>query len=145
MRGTVRRAELLAEFERKRRALNPQRVEHVTPEMGNLLAERVSASVLGTDVELRRSPEKARLVLDVARALGAASGGLRIGPYVPPAATDAAPLDPLEGLPLPLLLELAHVNEAVSKQAASPFKLHRADIAQGRVETPMVVERHPDR
>ena len=125
-KAAVLNAEWRTRFSEQRKALNPQRVEHVTPEMGKLLAERVTAFVLGTDAALRRSPEKARLLLDVTRAIGAAHRGLRIGPYVPPAATaEATPLDPLDGLPLPLLLELADVNEAISKQAAIALATQR--------------------
>jgi integrase len=116
VKGTVRRAELLAEFEMKAKELNPQRVELVTPEMGKLLAERITAKVLGMDEKLRSEPAAARMLLDASRV----PTKLRIGPYEPAAPfREAKPLDPLEGMPLELLLELGDVNDAINQEAAS--------------------------
>ena len=118
-------AEWMGRFDEQRKSLNPQRVEAVTPAMAKLLAERVSASILGLDEKLRNEPETARLLLQATRPSGAANG-LSIGPYEPPSpAADSAPLDPLEGLPLDLLLELGDVNEAISQQAATAMATQR--------------------
>lgn len=53
-----------ARFEDQRRTLNPQRVEHVTSEMGKLLAERVRARILGMAEKLRSDPETARILVE---------------------------------------------------------------------------------
>ncbi len=112
-------------FEEERKALNPQRVEHVTPAMGKLLAERVRAKILGMDEKLRNEPETARLLLEATRPFGIPNG-LAIGPYEPPRPIrDGKPLDPLEGMPLDMLLELGDVNEAISQQAAIQMATQR--------------------
>lgn len=101
-------------FDEERKSLNPQRVDHVTPEMGKMLAGRITARVLGLDERLRTEPEKARLLLDAIRPFGIPRS-LFIGPYEPPAPIRSAePLAPLEGMPLDLLLELADVNEGMN-------------------------------
>ncbi|MEO5736370.1 MAG: DUF6538 domain-containing protein, partial [Variovorax sp.] len=51
--GTMRRAEMLAEFAAKRRELTPEILPLVTPEMASTLAERVRAFVLAEDDRLR--------------------------------------------------------------------------------------------
>ncbi|MEO5690120.1 MAG: site-specific integrase [Burkholderiaceae bacterium] len=112
-------------FDEERNGLNPQVVERVTPEMGKLLAERVAARILGMDEKLRNEPETARMLLEATRPFRIPHG-LAIGPYEPPSAiADRAPLDPLEGMPLDLLLELGDVNEAINRQAAIQMATQR--------------------
>lgn len=53
IRGTMMRAERLAEFATKRRELNPEALTLVTPEMAATLAERVRTFVLAEDDRLR--------------------------------------------------------------------------------------------
>jgi hypothetical protein len=78
-------------FDEERKALNPQTVERVTPEMGKLLAERVAARILGMDEKLRNAPETARMLLEATRPFRIPHG-LAIGPYEPPRAiSDSTP------------------------------------------------------
>jgi len=127
-------ADWLSRFEEQRKTLNPQRVEVVTPAMAKLLADRIRASILSTDQKLRNEPETTRLLLEATRPVGVANG-LTIGPYeAPRPIADATPLDPLEGMPLALLLELADVNEAISQQAAIAMATQRVAEVLPRVK-----------
>lgn len=127
-------ADWLARFDEQRKTLNPQRVEIVTPAMGKLLADRVSASILGMDEKLRNEPETARLLLEATRPFGIPNG-LAIGPYEPPRpVSDSAPLDPLEGMPLDLLLELGDINEAINRQAKVEMATQRVAAILPRVK-----------
>lgn len=51
--GTLKRAEWLADFEAKRRALKPAQLTAVGPELASLLAARVRASILADDDRVR--------------------------------------------------------------------------------------------
>lgn len=62
--GAARRALRLAEFEDKRRSNSPQRLAAVSPDMGQLLAERVRARILGVDERIRGSADVARLLAE---------------------------------------------------------------------------------
>lgn len=57
LRGTKLRAEQLEDFELKRRQLNPQVLQGVTPETSAELAHRVRARLLRQDEESRDSPD----------------------------------------------------------------------------------------
>lgn len=61
--GTARRALRLAEFDEKRRQASPQRLEAVSAELSKVLAQRVSAVILGSDETLRGSASAARLLM----------------------------------------------------------------------------------
>lgn len=124
--GTARRAELLEEFERKRIELNPQKVERVTPDMARLLAERVRVAVLRGDEQLRQQPLAVAQLLDLLEPYRDGAD-LTIGPRPirPARAPAAALLGPLDGIPLPLLLELADLNESMDKSAAFQFASQR--------------------
>jgi hypothetical protein len=63
VKATIRRATLLARFEQ----LHPQAVERVTPEMGKMLFERVTARILGLAERLRTEPETARPLMEAIR------------------------------------------------------------------------------
>ena len=123
--GTARRAILLAEFDQKRRHLNPQKVESVSPELGKVLAQRVASRILGTDQRLREDPEAARLLLDTLRPM--LGEKLRIGSAAPtPAPTSSRELqDPLHGLDTDLAAELADLNSAVDTHAALQMAMQR--------------------
>ena len=54
--ATQERAKRLEEFQDRRRALQPQRLDSVTPEMSAELAQRVRAGVLRLDDEARENP-----------------------------------------------------------------------------------------
>ena len=69
-------------FDDERKSLNPRRVEALTPAMAKLLAERVSASILGMAEKLRKEPELARWLLQAARPFRIPDA-LFIGPYEP--------------------------------------------------------------
>ena len=56
LRATQERAKILEEFADKRRALQPQKLDSVTPEMASELAQRVRAGVLRMDEASRDSP-----------------------------------------------------------------------------------------
>ncbi len=51
--GTMKRAEMLAEFDAKRRELNPSPIDVITPDLAALLAARVRAFVLADDDRVR--------------------------------------------------------------------------------------------
>ena len=127
-------ADWLARFDEQRKTLNPQRVEVVTPAMAKLLAEHVSASILGMDEKLRNEPETTRLLLEATGPFGIPNG-LAIGPYEPPRpVSHSTPLDPLEGMPLELLLELGDINEAINRQAAIEMATQRVAAVLPRVK-----------
>ena len=99
VKATIRRATHLARFEQVRRELNPLPLERITPEMAQVLAERVTARILATDELLRTKPEAAVALLE-ATAPFRIPYGLSIGPYEPPPPPAfAGPFDPLEDIP----------------------------------------------
>jgi hypothetical protein len=57
------RAEWLARFDQQRRELNPEKAEKVTPELAQVLTQRVSARLLRNDETLRTDPDAARGLL----------------------------------------------------------------------------------
>ena len=118
-------AQWMERFDEQRKALKPLRIEHITTEMGRLLAERVIAKILGTDEKLRNEPETARLLLDALRPFRIPHD-LFIGPYEPPVSPSvSAPVDALDGLPLELVLELAEVNEGMNLYASQQTAMQR--------------------
>lgn len=114
--ATSRRAQLLQGFDQKRRELNPQRIEKITPELSKALAQRVASRVLSTDDKLRDDPEITRLLLEVLHPFKA-SAALRIGP--PPQAhhrdTKGGVLD---GLSEDEATELAGLNQGMDLYSA---------------------------
>lgn len=134
-RAAALQATWMRRFEDERKRLNPQRVEHVTPAMAKLLAERVTSRVLGMDVTLRREPQVAREIVNMLR--GERANGLANGPFqTPELLDDAPPLDPIDGMPLKLLLELADMNEASSQDAALNMAMQRVREASEPRPTP---------
>ena len=119
-------ADWLGRFAAKRLALNPQRIETVTPELSKMLAQRVSAAFLRNDDLMRRDPSAARLFLDTLR-LFKMPNGLLIGSSAPTPAHvgEQVPLGPLDGLSIELAKELAEVNEGMDRHAATQMALQR--------------------
>lgn len=120
--GTVQRGIRLAEFDRKRAELNPQRLDKVTPELAEVLAQRVTSAVLGNDERLRADPEAAKLLLTALRS--AVPSKLTIGAPGAPAWA-SAPTSALEGLSRELADELRSVNEAMDMRAAEQMATQR--------------------
>lgn len=127
VKGTVRRAEWLAAFEQKRRELNPQRIESVTPELSAVLAERVAAAALRNDDKLRGDPAAAALFLDAIRPFRTPAKLLLPGGEGPTTSQGrlASPSDPLEGLGEELASELAEANAGMDLYTAQQFALQR--------------------
>ena len=125
-RAKAMHADWDAAFEQKRRELNPQRIETVTPEMSRALAERVSVALLRNDDASRGNPQGARLFLEALRPFRAVPG-LAIPSSTPtpaPAAVEAT-FDPLDGLPEDLARELAQVNAGMDAHAATQMAMQR--------------------
>jgi integrase len=120
-------ADWLDRFSAKRRELNPQRIEIVTPELSRMLAQRVAANLLRTDDIIRSNPSTARLFLDTLRPFGALPGSLFIGGIAPTASRigQHASFGPLDGLSIELAEELAQVNEGMNRHAATQMALQR--------------------
>ncbi len=117
--ATSRRAELLADFEQKRRERNLERVDRVTPGAAQALAQRIGSKLLAMGDNLRDDPQGARLLLDALRPFRATK--LRIGaPAATPAPSpEASPAGPLDGLTEELAAELAEVNKDMDAHAAT--------------------------
>ena len=96
--ATAWRADLLEEFERKRIELNPQRVERVTPQMAQLLAERVRVRVLSGDERLRSGDPQGQALVG-AFAIIQEDSPLKINRKPSPRPA-RPPFDPLDGMPL---------------------------------------------
>ncbi|WP_298931322.1 DUF6538 domain-containing protein [uncultured Ramlibacter sp.] len=110
VRGTIERAQWLADFEQKRREQNLTLVEAVSPELGEMLAEMVRAQILATDDELR---EDQALWDDVAAATGARHCRLMISTN-----DRTAPRDSLGGLDSAEAELLADFNAILEGRAA---------------------------
>jgi integrase len=130
LRGAAKRAEVLAEFDRKRKELAPQRLDKVSPELARQLAERIAAGVLGDDDKLRDDPKHRAIVLTLddavsARGLAALTiGGKPVLRHRRPAASMA---ESLAGITEQDAEQLVQLNASISSQAAG--KLARRDRA----------------
>jgi len=123
-KGTQARAELLHEFEDKRRALNPQPVAQLTPDLGPTLAAGIRSRLLKWDDELRSDPQRTQAWLELTQAIRwRALSGLRIRPdRAPPIPSEAelaavAQRSPFDGLTPAQLLQLADQNAAAEDVA----------------------------
>jgi len=127
-KGTKLRADKLAEFEDMRRALNPQPVAHLTPELGATLGERLRSRLLQWDDDLRSDPKRAQLWLAFTDAVNwKAARALQINPG---RGSSAAPLpsdedlaelarqSPFGGLTPRQLRRFAEVNRGTDEVAA---------------------------
>lgn len=123
-------AEWTARFDEQRRELKPQEAERITPELAQVLAQRVYARVLAGDEALRSNPEVAKaLLLELSAmktrrlraALSIGGGTARALPV--PAWADAE-VDPLEGLPEPIAAELKELNAGMDADAACQLAEH---------------------
>lgn len=112
-------AEWAAEFDQKRRELNPQRIETVTSELSKTLAERVAAKVFRDDDAVRTNPAGARLLFEIVKAVLPPSG-LTIGTKAPTPTRKATPdpESPLDGLGADTAEELAKSNEGLAMLSA---------------------------
>jgi integrase len=119
-------AEWDAAFEQKRRELNPQRIETVTPELSKALAARVSVALLRNDDKVRGNPEAARLFLDTLRPFRASRLRIPASAAPTPAAESArGTVDPLGGLTEEMAKELATVNADMDAHSATQMALQR--------------------
>ncbi|CAM5796354.1 DUF6538 domain-containing protein [Rhizobacter fulvus] len=115
-----------ATFEQKRRELNPQRIETVTPEMSKALAERVAAALLRNDDTIRADPSAAALFLDALQPFRTRSSLL-----IPVDAPSPLPKHfaafggALDGLSHELAGELAEVNAGMDQYSAVQMALQR--------------------
>lgn len=123
-------AEWTATFDEQRKAQNPQRVDQISPELAQVLAQRVYATVLAGDETVRSDPEAAKTLLLTLKAVSVARlSALRISKNrsiqsAPPAWAEVE-VDPLEGLPEPLAQELGEVTRNMDQQAAFQFSIQR--------------------
>jgi hypothetical protein len=76
-RASKLQAEWFSRFAEQRRALNPTRVDNVSPELAATLAERVRASVLSRDDTVRDSQAGAFLMTSLARMVDEQTGPVR--------------------------------------------------------------------
>ncbi len=146
LKGTARRAEWLGTFEQKRRELNPQRIELVTPELSRTLAERVAAAFLRNDDTLRGDPSAAALFLDTLRPIRNATKLVIPGGAPQPVPRRAAPPgDPLDGLSEEMANELAEVNAGLDEHSAMQMAMQRVStvLPLVKAEVLMVYVRAP--
>lgn len=126
-RAKAMHAEWDAAFEQKRRELNPQRIEMVTPELSRALAERVSLALLRNDDTARGNPGAARLFLDTLRPFRASRLVIPTDGAAPATSLYAQPArdDPMRGLTDELARELAEVNAGMNAHAATQMAMQR--------------------
>jgi integrase len=108
------RALLLEQFELKRKELNPQALDRVTPELAEQLAHRVRTGLLAMDDTMRDRPEVAEFMLDVSHAIKLRSG-LTISKAPREPQRSASPLD---GLTHMQALEIAQLNQERGQHGA---------------------------
>ncbi len=128
LRGLVKRAEWIADFDAKRRQLKPEPMAVITPELAQELALRIHALALRQDDTLRDDPQTlTTLAAHVKTAEMVARSRLLIGGSSalsqPPAA--AAPSDDLQGLSDDAAETLAGLNTLLDERAG-------ADLARRR-------------
>ncbi len=112
--GARRRAELLQDFKDHRRALNPQPAAILGLDLGRILGERVRASILAGNQELRANGANA--LSEVARLIPQPGAGLAIGR--PLRVLAPARTSPLDGLSDEQLTVLTGLNSIKEGQAA---------------------------
>jgi integrase len=124
-KGAKVRAELLQEFEERRRALNPEPVAQITPELGQTIGARIRSRLLGWDETLRGDPRLADVWLRFTDAFSYRTlTKLRSGPPPTPSLpspaelADLAQRSPFDGLTPLQLSRLAEVNSAADEAAA---------------------------
>lgn len=119
--GAAQRAIRLREFDERRKELNPRRIERITPELADLLAQRVAASVLRADETLRTQPALLAALMEPAR--DALARKLTIA-GTPPAPAEI-PDDPLGGLPDQVGRQFAELNQQLDANASMHMALQR--------------------
>lgn len=115
LRATIKRAEWLADFEMKRRALNATPLEAITPELSALLSQRVRASVLADDDRVRSDLP---LLAEIVHVRGELTrrGANRL--TIPQWALPAPRIDDLSGATEEERRELADLNAYLDGNAA---------------------------
>lgn len=136
LKGAQARAELLQEFDERRRSLDPEPVATITPELGETIGTRIRARLLEWDEKVRSDPKLADLWLRFTDAFSYRTLiQLRLGPPAVPALPSAAELgelatrSPFDGLTSAQLARLAEVNAAADDAAA----LHLASRSHSAV------------
>ena len=115
IRGTLTRAEWLADFEAKRAALKPTRIETITPDLAAHLAAMVRVHVLGNDDRVRSDVKLLAEMVHLRHELRLrAANPLRIPQWEPPEVRE----DDLSGLTPDEAHELADLNTYLDGQAA---------------------------
>ena len=118
-KATLVRAEWVAKFDQKRKELNPQALDKVTPELALQLAERVKETVLSFDDALRDSPQSLETILDVTHEMKSkALTPLTIGKVQRPARSSQGSTSVLDGLTVLQAAEFASLNQENSVYSA---------------------------
>lgn len=113
--ATIKRAEWLADFEAKRRALQPTAIDAVSPELATHLAARVRAFVLSEDDRVRGDLPLLAEMVHIRRELDLrAKNQLRIPQWEP----SQTRIDDLTGLTPEEAIELAGLNAYLDGKAA---------------------------
>lgn len=115
LRGTLERAKWLADFEAKRAALMPTRIEAITPDLAAHLAAMVRAHVLGNDDRVRSDVKLLAEMVHIRQELRRREANpLRISSWEPTEVRE----DDLSGLTPEEVCELADLNAYLDGQAA---------------------------
>lgn len=115
LRGTLERAKWLADFEAKRAALKPTRIEAITPDLAAHLAAMVRAHVLDNDDRVRSDVKLLAEMVHIRHELRLrAANPLRIPQWEPTEVRE----DDLSGLTPDEARELADLNAYLDGQAA---------------------------
>ncbi len=115
LRATIKRAEWLADFEVKRRALNATPLEVITPDLSALLAQRVRASVLANDDRVRSDLP---LLAEIAHVRGELDRRSANRLIIPRWALPTPRIDDLSGATEAERQELADLNAYLDGKAA---------------------------
>ncbi|AOS78899.1 MULTISPECIES: site-specific integrase [Hydrogenophaga] len=115
LRGTLTRAEWLADFEAKRASLKPTRIDAITPDLAAHLAAMVRVHVLGNDDRVRSDVKLLAEMVHIRHELRLrAANPLRIPQWEPTEVRE----DDLSGLTPEEAHELADLNAYLDGQAA---------------------------
>lgn len=128
------RASWLARFEDDRRARRAQPAEKITPEMADVLAQRVAVNVLAGDDLIRKDPAKAQVLGTLLHAVKSAHlSKLTIGgAALPLPEVLSAELDPWDGIPAELLKILSDANAGVDMVAATQKASEKVSAIEAR-------------
>lgn len=119
--ATLKRAEWVSAFEAKRRELSPSKLESISPELAQHLAERVYARVLMEDDTIRQEPE---VLNEVAYVLGIDKSAPRI--FDPP--EKRPPRNALDGLNDTEFKALVRLSEGLAQGASAAAARQRLSV-----------------